>query len=163
MNTGIGDVHNLAWKLHAVLRGIAGPGLLDTYETERMPVGKRNTDTSVRNAETMAESGLAGILTNDPVGFAVIEQPAGEELRERIAAAIPSQLEHFCSDGLSFGYCYNSAAIVPDGTPAVLSGVGDYRPTARPGARAPHKWLTRNGDEVSTIDLSDGRFVVLSA
>jgi 3-(3-hydroxy-phenyl)propionate hydroxylase len=35
MNSGIRDAHNLAWKLAAVLRGLAGPGLLDTYEAER--------------------------------------------------------------------------------------------------------------------------------
>jgi putative polyketide hydroxylase len=33
-NTGIQDAHNLAWKLAAVLRGQAGPALLDTYHTE---------------------------------------------------------------------------------------------------------------------------------
>jgi putative polyketide hydroxylase len=37
-NTGIEDVHNLAWKLAAVLRGEAGPALLDTYDAERRPV-----------------------------------------------------------------------------------------------------------------------------
>jgi putative polyketide hydroxylase len=38
-NTGIQDAHNLAWKLAMVLGGRAGPGLLDTYERERQPVG----------------------------------------------------------------------------------------------------------------------------
>ncbi len=33
-NTGIQDVHNLAWKLAEVLDGTAGPALLDTYEGE---------------------------------------------------------------------------------------------------------------------------------
>ncbi|HYO30365.1 MAG TPA: FAD-dependent monooxygenase, partial [Thermomicrobiales bacterium] len=37
-NLGIQDAHNLAWKLAAVLRGQAGPGLLATYEAERRPV-----------------------------------------------------------------------------------------------------------------------------
>ncbi len=36
-NTGIADVHNLAWKLALVLAGQAGPGLLDTYQPERRP------------------------------------------------------------------------------------------------------------------------------
>lgn len=36
-NTGIADVHNLAWKLAAVLRG-ASPALLATYDAERRPV-----------------------------------------------------------------------------------------------------------------------------
>lgn len=38
-NTGIQDAHNLAWKQAAVLRGQAGPALLDTYDAERRPVG----------------------------------------------------------------------------------------------------------------------------
>ncbi|KAL2853884.1 FAD binding domain-containing protein [Aspergillus pseudoustus] len=35
MNTGIGDAINLAWKLATVIKGRAGPDLLDTYEIER--------------------------------------------------------------------------------------------------------------------------------
>jgi putative polyketide hydroxylase len=38
-NTGVQDVHNLAWKLAAVLHGQAGPALLDTYHDERHPIG----------------------------------------------------------------------------------------------------------------------------
>jgi 2-polyprenyl-6-methoxyphenol hydroxylase-like FAD-dependent oxidoreductase len=41
MNTGIQDAHNLAWKLALVCRDVAHPGLLDTYEPERAPVGRR--------------------------------------------------------------------------------------------------------------------------
>jgi 2-polyprenyl-6-methoxyphenol hydroxylase-like FAD-dependent oxidoreductase len=41
MNTGIQDAGNLAWKLHAVLTGVAPGALLDTYEAERHPVAER--------------------------------------------------------------------------------------------------------------------------
>jgi 2-polyprenyl-6-methoxyphenol hydroxylase-like FAD-dependent oxidoreductase len=47
MNTGIGDAMNLGWKLAAAVKGSAPPGLLDSYETERHPVGAmvlRTTD-----------------------------------------------------------------------------------------------------------------------
>ncbi|MEP7312828.1 MAG: FAD-dependent monooxygenase [Pseudomonadota bacterium] len=37
-NTGIHDAHNIAWKLAHVLRGHADPALLDSYESERLPV-----------------------------------------------------------------------------------------------------------------------------
>ncbi len=40
MNTGIQDVTNLAWKLALVLKKGTNIKLLDTYETERHPVGK---------------------------------------------------------------------------------------------------------------------------
>ena len=39
-NTGLQDAHNLAWKLALTLGGVAGPGLLDTYDAERRPVGE---------------------------------------------------------------------------------------------------------------------------
>jgi putative polyketide hydroxylase len=38
--TGIQDAFNLAWKLSLVLAGKAGTGLLDSYEEERLPIGK---------------------------------------------------------------------------------------------------------------------------
>jgi 2-polyprenyl-6-methoxyphenol hydroxylase-like FAD-dependent oxidoreductase len=41
MNTGIQDVGNLAWKLHAVLTGLAPGELLDSYHRERHPVAER--------------------------------------------------------------------------------------------------------------------------
>jgi hypothetical protein len=40
MNTGIQDAANLAWKLDAVLGG-AADDVLDTYQSERHPIGKR--------------------------------------------------------------------------------------------------------------------------
>jgi len=39
-NTGVQDAQNLAWKLAWVLKGAASPDLLDTYESERRPVGE---------------------------------------------------------------------------------------------------------------------------
>jgi 2-polyprenyl-6-methoxyphenol hydroxylase-like FAD-dependent oxidoreductase len=39
MNTGIGDAMNLGWKLAEAVRGTAPAGLLDSYQTERHPVG----------------------------------------------------------------------------------------------------------------------------
>ncbi|MEV7002294.1 FAD-dependent monooxygenase [Streptomyces sp. NPDC093982] len=41
ISAGVGDVVNLGWKLAAELNGHAPEGLLDTYHTERHPVGAR--------------------------------------------------------------------------------------------------------------------------
>ncbi|MFC4506215.1 MULTISPECIES: FAD-dependent monooxygenase [Streptomyces] len=41
MNTGIQDALNLGWKLALVCRGAAPQELLETYEAERAPVGRR--------------------------------------------------------------------------------------------------------------------------
>jgi 2-polyprenyl-6-methoxyphenol hydroxylase-like FAD-dependent oxidoreductase len=46
MNTGIQDVHNLAWKLALVLKGAAAPALLDSYQAERHPVAEQVLRTS---------------------------------------------------------------------------------------------------------------------
>jgi 2-polyprenyl-6-methoxyphenol hydroxylase-like FAD-dependent oxidoreductase len=41
LNLGMQDALNLGWKLAAEVRGWAPPGLLDTYESERAPAGRR--------------------------------------------------------------------------------------------------------------------------
>jgi 2-polyprenyl-6-methoxyphenol hydroxylase-like FAD-dependent oxidoreductase len=41
MNTCIQDAANLGWKLAATVQGWASPGLLDTYHSERYPVGRQ--------------------------------------------------------------------------------------------------------------------------
>ncbi|MFO0590674.1 MAG: FAD-dependent monooxygenase [Polyangiaceae bacterium] len=55
MNSGIGDAHNLAWKIAMALEGRASSDLLDTYESERRPVVQANCDASRRNYEHMTE------------------------------------------------------------------------------------------------------------
>ncbi|XP_058093909.1 uncharacterized protein LOC131239959 isoform X2 [Magnolia sinica] len=49
MNTGIQDAHNLAWKIAFLLKGIASPSILQTYEMERRPIAVFNTELSVQN------------------------------------------------------------------------------------------------------------------
>ncbi|MEZ5446501.1 MAG: FAD-dependent monooxygenase [Gammaproteobacteria bacterium] len=46
MNTGLQDAYNLAWKLALVLGGRAEPGLLASYEQERLPVARRLLQTT---------------------------------------------------------------------------------------------------------------------
>lgn len=52
MNTGIQDAWNLGWKLALAVRGLAAPGLLDSYESERRPAGKAVVDRAVSIAFT---------------------------------------------------------------------------------------------------------------
>lgn len=55
MNTGIHDSVNLGWKLSLVLRGLAHPSLLDTYESERLPNVQKliNYDKDISRLMTM--------------------------------------------------------------------------------------------------------------
>jgi putative polyketide hydroxylase len=62
MNTAIAEGHDLAWKLAWVLRGWAGPELLDTYEAEWRPVGARR---AARSAVDGSEAPGAEALAED--------------------------------------------------------------------------------------------------
>lgn len=46
LNTGVQDAFNLGWKLGLVIKGQAPASLLDTYNTERHPIGKKVLQTS---------------------------------------------------------------------------------------------------------------------
>jgi hypothetical protein len=138
LNTGVQDVHNLTWKIAAVLRGNADDALLDSYHAERQPLAEIITQNSLANALSMGRTARqSGVL------------PRQQFLNEQ---------------GLIFGANYQSTAVLPDGTPPVVVAdpVTDYAPSARPGSRAPHVWLRRGDAQISTIDLFGPRFVLLA-
>ena len=66
LNLGLGDAMNLGWKLAATIRGDAPDGLLDSYTTERHPIGARILDWSRAQVALMRPSrhsrALEGIL-----------------------------------------------------------------------------------------------------
>jgi 2-polyprenyl-6-methoxyphenol hydroxylase-like FAD-dependent oxidoreductase len=75
LNLGLQDALNLGWKLAAVLRGVAGEDLLDSYHTERAAVGKavienvqaQTAVVSARGREgTALRNLLSGALTSHP-------------------------------------------------------------------------------------------------
>jgi 2-polyprenyl-6-methoxyphenol hydroxylase-like FAD-dependent oxidoreductase len=163
MNTGLADAHNLAWKLAGVLQGWANENLLDTYGVERRPVAETNSQHSVTNAIKLSETGIG-----PTAGTVVAALEAGGETaaleRKRLAAAIDNQRPHFDFLNQELGYSYDgSPAIIDDGTPAPTPAdpIRDYTPSARPGARAAHVWVTVDGEFLSTTDLFSGGFVVL--
>ena len=139
LNTGVQDVHNLAWKLAAVLRGEAGEALLDSYHAERQPLAQAITKAALANALSMGRA-------------------------TRQEGAVLPRREFLNEQGLIFGLSYVSSAVVPDGTPpvAVADPVTEYVPSARPGSRAPHVWLQRGGERISTVDLFGPHFTLLA-
>jgi hypothetical protein len=56
LNLGLGDALNLGWKLAATLRDDAPEGLLDTYTSERHPVGAQVLDWSRAQVALMRPS-----------------------------------------------------------------------------------------------------------
>jgi 2-polyprenyl-6-methoxyphenol hydroxylase-like FAD-dependent oxidoreductase len=62
LNLGIGDAMNLGWKLAATIRGEAPEGLLDSYQTERFPIGAEVLDWSRAQVAIMRPSPHARAL-----------------------------------------------------------------------------------------------------
>ena len=63
MNTGVQDAYNLGWKLALAVRGSAADGLLDTYHTERHPVGEEVVGRTVRAARAGIGAGETDFQT----------------------------------------------------------------------------------------------------
>jgi hypothetical protein len=57
MNTGIGDAVNLSWKLACAISGRTGPGVLDSYEPERIAFARRLVATTDRAFTLVTRSG----------------------------------------------------------------------------------------------------------
>lgn len=66
MNTGLQDAHNLGWKLAAVCRGTLTETILDTYQEERLTVGRRVVEvTAARMQRAMGQE----VATPEPPQF----------------------------------------------------------------------------------------------
>jgi putative polyketide hydroxylase len=133
-NTGIHDAHNLAWKMALVLKGLAGPALLATYEQERRPPGKFTVEQAYTRYVTRSATYLGAKDFEPPVNDFNIE----------------------------LGYLYRSPAIASEKDDATVHA--DPRETfGRPGSRAPHLWIEKGGKRVSTLDLFGSGFALLAA
>jgi 2-polyprenyl-6-methoxyphenol hydroxylase-like FAD-dependent oxidoreductase len=151
MNTGVGDVTNLSWKLEAALRGWAGDRLLETYTQERLPIGKRNVD------EAAARFHLSESV--EPTPHILEDSPAGEAEREQVGAGIRDRMLQPPSFGMQVGYRYDDSPLnTPDGTPTPPVDRTTYAATTRPGARAPDAWI---GEDHSILDLYGRGFVLV--
>lgn len=133
--TAIQDAADLAWKLAMVIRGEAGPALLDTYDAERRPVARLSIAHATENYVERLRQDRSDLCD----GFGRVDY---------LDAAM--------------SYRYRSQAILleepDDGSPAE-----DTRnPSGRPGSRLAHVPLVRDGAEISTHDLTGNGFVLLA-
>lgn len=133
-NTGISDAHNLAWKLAFVLNGHAGPDLLASYDLERRPVGKFTVEQAYTRYVTRTAPYL-GAKDYEP------------------------QVNDF---NIELGYLYRSPAILTE-DPSTPLHEHPQASAGRPGSRAAHLWMEKDGRRLSTLDLFGKGFVLLAA
>ncbi|MEV0001604.1 FAD-dependent oxidoreductase [Micromonospora sp. NPDC050980] len=133
MNTGIQEAYNLGWKLAQVVRGEAGPALLDTYGAERVPIGRELLGSTRRATALVAlKNRLAGLAL--PVVFGVVQRiPALRVRGQRTALGRVS--------GLKLGYRtgpLTSTGSTPPDAPAPGERVTRVHPeqAASPGWQA---------------------------
>ncbi len=142
VNTAIQSAQNLAWKLAAVLKGQATPQLLETYQTERHPVGWLAAEQSLTGpAAALFEKEIRGsslphLKKQLPILYPIVGYRYRSEAILSEDAALPSQDGIELLDSLE------------------LNGL--------PGTRVPHLWVEREGQRISTLDLLDGRFILLT-
>ena len=162
LNTAFGDAHNLAWKLALVLSGKAPDALLDSYESERQPVGARVAEWALngfrmRGLIDQAIGVVPGQVEANRQAFERLysDTPGGATARAILAEAMHVQRIGPQAHDMEIGYRYEKGALVPDGSvaPARDPMAGIYHPITRPGARLPHAVLERDGVRIGTHDL----------
>jgi 2,4-dichlorophenol 6-monooxygenase len=86
--------------------------------------------------------------------------------RSAALRAIRTQSMEFSELNVEYGYCYSSAAVVPDGSaaPASADDIRVYQPGTRPGAPLPHAWIDdEDGVRRPIKDLvGPGRFLLIA-
>ncbi len=172
LNMSVADAFNLAWKIAMVEKELAGPGLLDTYSSERQPAGAAGVARAMTSAieGSRFDSGLGySPGQSEADGWAELDKldasgPEGDARRDALAEQVRIANNQFNAHGVELGYCYDNGALVHDGSTYSENPrdpVLHYHPTTRPGARLPHARIERDGVAMSTLDLNDGLAFVL--
>ncbi|MBO9576547.1 MAG: FAD-dependent monooxygenase [Sphingobium sp.] len=132
-NTGVADAHNLAWKLAMVLRGEAGPALLDSYEEERRPIAEMTVEQAYRRYV------------------------------ERVDPSLPADdlAPNLADTAIELGAVYHGSAVFSEDDDGAITEAPE-RPSGRPGRRIGHVWLSGNGASVSTLDLTADGFALVA-
>ena len=155
LNTGVGDIHNLMWKIDRIEAGLADSVLLDSYEKERRPIAERNAQASMDNAFKMFDVFMAlGIDPDKDIAYSNLNKVLQDsEALEVLDRAIQNQATHFDMLGLQIGYRYILPTSTTELEPLTDEIIRNYRPSVEVGNRLPHGWPERNGERISSLDL----------
>lgn len=173
LNTGIQDAHNLVWKLNLAINRIqaidtrAPPenfnSLLDTYDTERRPIGQRVRDTSLHNLRSHAlvmdtalglspkNSKEENIKAVDSF-FDATDTVEGAARRKAVDTALKILDGEFHALGAEIGWFYPDVDVNGEGKATSHDGQENekgeldtlhYHPSTIPGHHLPHVWLEK--------------------
>lgn len=99
LNSGLADVHNLAYKIAAVHHGWANDSILDTYQAERRPVAQVNSTQSVKNGKqifgllkTLGTAGMSDLAAARQNLYRSLHDPKKKLV---IDDGVEGQREHF--------------------------------------------------------------------
>ncbi|KAL2826237.1 FAD binding domain-containing protein [Aspergillus cavernicola] len=148
VNTGIADAQNLAWKINAVERSWVSDDIFAGYSAERRPVAVYNAHQSVKNQVKLHS--LKAALRDPPD----LESPDWAGWKKRLDGELQNNIEHFDSINLQIGYVYGADE-------NTIGPCNCYIPRGVPGARLPHTWISYGNDQLSVLDLVDGKSFVL--
>ncbi|KAI5198036.1 hypothetical protein E4T39_07019 [Aureobasidium subglaciale] len=136
LNLGIGDVHNLAWKIAAVHHCWASESILDSFELERRPIAQIYSQQAMKYGGKIFRL-LKTMGTTDPDVeksrrnlYRIVNDP---DRREAIHNGIEEQREHFSNLDMHIGYVYGDWHSPEDAS--------NYSPKFVPGIRLPHTWV----------------------
>ncbi|GAA2559212.1 FAD-dependent monooxygenase [Winogradskya consettensis] len=142
MNTGIQDAANLAWKLDAVLGG-ANEAVLDTYQSERHPIGRR----------VLRQSGLM-------MRAVVLHPRPARWLRDRLAPrvlAVPAVRDLVAGSFAGTGLRYGRGSLVGTRAAQVRTPVFTLvRPRRTPPLDTPVAQQERTGPGPALLVRPDG-------
>jgi 2-polyprenyl-6-methoxyphenol hydroxylase-like FAD-dependent oxidoreductase len=152
MNTGLQDAFNLGWKLALVCRGVAGDGLLDTYELERRPVAVRVVESGQAVEEGQALTGAADREERD----AAIREAYGDPDAAHHEAVGAAEIDRSYADSPIVvgdgGEGATLGRLLPD-TPPVHPADGPARSLHELAHRPDHTLLMLGGERAEPGDV----------
>lgn len=170
MNTGIQDVQNLVWKIQLALNDEKlYDALLQSYDTERRPVGRRVGQSSLYNLQRhgLVMDAALGLGTdkspeeNKRNIIPLFDESHPEHASKRKAVEVASKILdlEFKAPGIEVGWFYpgigeaeeadHAAHLLPDGDLNFEFAI----PSTVPGHNVPHVWIYRDGEKKAIRDL----------